>query len=68
MPPDNSETVAPGTDISFPQDGPNSGSDIYRTGHNSFNLAQIGTYQILFEVCVDEAGQLVLTLNALNSE
>ncbi len=27
------------------------------------NLAQIGTYQILFEVGVDEAGQLMLTLN-----
>lgn len=46
-----------------PQDGPNSGSDISRTGPNSFNLAQIGTYQILFEVSVDEAGQLMLTLN-----
>ena len=26
-------------------------------------MAQIGTYQILFEVSVDEAGQLLLTLN-----
>ena len=26
MPGDNSATVAPGTDVSFPQDGPNSGS------------------------------------------
>ena len=25
MPPDNAATVAPGTDVSFPQDGPNSG-------------------------------------------
>ena len=32
MPPDNAATVAPGTDVSFPQDGPNSGSDISRTG------------------------------------
>lgn len=63
MPPDNAATVAPGTDVSFPQDGPNSGSDISRTGPDSFNLAQIGTYQILFEVSVDEAGQLILTLN-----
>lgn len=63
MPPDNAATVAPGTDVSFPQDGPNSGSDIFRTGPDSFNLAQIGTYQILFEVSVDEAGQLILTLN-----
>ena len=63
MPPDNTATVAPGTDVSFPQDGPSSGTDISRTGPDSFNLAQIGTYQILFEVSVDEAGQLMLTLN-----
>lgn len=63
MPPDNAATVAPGTDVSFPQDGPNSGSDITRTGPSSFNLAQIGTYQVLFQVSVAEAGQLILTLN-----
>ena len=50
MPPDNSATVAPGTDVSFPQDGPNSGTDITRTGPSSFNLAQIGSYQVLFNV------------------
>ena len=63
MPPDNSATVAPGTDVSFPQDGPTSGSDITRTGPSSFNLAQIGSYQVLFNVGVTEAGQLILTLN-----
>lgn len=63
MPPDNAATVAPGTDVSFPQDGPNSGSDIARVGDDSFNLAQIGTYQVLFQVGVSEAGQLELTLN-----
>lgn len=63
MPPDNSATVAPGTDVSFPQDGPTSGSDIARIGDDSFNLAPIGTYQILFQVGVTEAGQLELTLN-----
>jgi hypothetical protein len=26
-------------------------------------LAQIGTYQILFEVSINESGQLILTLN-----
>ena len=41
MPPDNTATVAPGTDVSFPQDGPNSGADISRTGPDSFNLASI---------------------------
>lgn len=68
MPPDNAATVAPGTDVSFPQDGPNSGSDIARTGPSSFNLAQIGTYQVLFQVSVTEAGQLILTLNGEDLE
>jgi len=63
MPPDNAATVAPGTDVSFPQDGPTSGSTITRTGASSFNLAEIGTYQVLFQVSVTEAGQLILTLN-----
>ena len=63
MPPDNSATVAPGTDVSFPQDGPNSGAGILRSGPSSFTLAEIGTYQVLFQVSVTEAGQLILTLN-----
>uniref|UniRef100_UPI002F3ECBE5 hypothetical protein n=1 Tax=Aminipila sp. TaxID=2060095 RepID=UPI002F3ECBE5 len=63
MPPDNAATVAPGTDVSFPQDGPTSASTITRTGPSSFNLAEIGTYEVLFQVSVSEAGQLILTLN-----
>ncbi|WP_087974127.1 collagen-like triple helix repeat-containing protein [Oceanobacillus rekensis] len=63
MPPDNADTVAPGTDVDFPQDGPNSGTGIARTGPSSFNLTDIGFYQVLFQVSVTEAGQLILTLN-----
>ena len=63
MPPDNTATVAPGSDVSFPQDGLNSGSSIVRTGASSFNLSEIGTYQVSFNVPVTEAGQLELTLN-----
>lgn len=65
MPGDNAATVGPGTDVSFPQNGPISGTAITRNGASasSFNLAAIGTYQILFEVSVSEAGQLMLTLN-----
>lgn len=63
MPLDNAATVAPGTDVSFPKDGPNSDSNIARIGADSFNLTQIGTYQILFQVGISEAGQLELTLN-----
>jgi hypothetical protein len=63
MPPDNAVTVAPGTDVSFPEDGPNSATAITRTGPSSYNLANIGTYQVSFQVSVTEAGQLILTLN-----
>ncbi len=63
MPPDNAAAVAPGTDVSFPQNGPISSTDITRTGADSFNLSNIGTYQVFFNVPVDEAGQLILTLN-----
>ena len=63
MPGDNAATVAPGADVDFPQDGSNSGTTITRLSVNSFNLGEIGTYQILFQVSVTEAGQLELTLN-----
>ena len=63
MPPDNAATVAVGDDVSFPQDGPNSGTSISRLSDSSFNLSAIGTYEVLFQVSVDEAGQLELTLN-----
>lgn len=63
MPPDNAATVAPGEDVEFPEDGPSGGGEITRVGASSFNLAEIGAYQVLFEVSVTEPGQLVLTLN-----
>lgn len=47
MPPDNSATVAPGTDVSFSQDGPNSGVTITRTVASTFNLSDIGTYEMM---------------------
>ena len=68
MPPGNSATVAPGTDVSFPQDGPNGGSGIVRTDPSSFNLTLIGSYQILFQVSVTEVGQLLRTLNGADLE
>ena len=63
MPSDNADTVAAGEDVDFPQDGPSSGTTITRLGPSSFNLGDIGTYQVLFQVSVDEPGQLILTLN-----
>ena len=68
MPPNNAASVAPGTDVSFPQDGPNSGTGIARTSDSSFSLSEIGTYLVEFFVSVDEAGQLILTLNGADLE
>jgi hypothetical protein len=62
MPPDNAATVAPGTDVDFPQDGPTS-SVIGRTSASTFNLPVAGTYRVAFDVSATEAGQLILTLN-----
>lgn len=63
MPPDNAATVAPGTDVSFPENGPIANTNIGRLDDSSFLLAPIGTYLVLFSVSVTEAGQLILTLN-----
>lgn len=63
MPPDNAATVAPGADVDFPQDGPTSGTSITRLSVDEFELSIPGVYQVLFQVSVTEAGQLVLTLD-----
>jgi hypothetical protein len=63
MPPDNAATVAPGSAVDFPQDGPKNGA-IVRSGVSSFVLPDIGTYRVAFTVPVTEAGQLELTLNS----
>ena len=63
MPPDNAVAVAPGTDVSFPQNGAIANTNIGRLGPDSFYLGPIGVYQVLFQVGVTEAGQLLLTLN-----
>jgi hypothetical protein len=63
MPGDNSLTIAVGDDVEFPSDGPFLGPDILRVNASRFNLVSIGTYQILFQVSISEAGQLVVTLD-----
>ena len=63
MPGDNSATVAPGTAVSFPQNGPTNGI-ILRQSASTFLLKNIGTYEILFQVSVTEAGQLDIALNS----
>ena len=64
MPPDNAATVAVGGAVQFPQDGESSGNgSIVRAGLSTFVLADVGVYQVSFQVSVTEAGQLVLALN-----
>jgi hypothetical protein len=63
MPSDNAATIAPGTDVAFPQNGSTSGVAISRLSASSFSLAAIATYMVQFQVSIDEAGQLMLTLN-----
>ena len=65
MPPDNAATVAPGTNVEFPQIGPTSSTTISQLGASNFLLAAIGTYQVLFQVSVNEPGQLMLALNGV---
>ena len=78
MPPDNTDSIEPGSDVSFPRDGVNSNTDeafrdvgsggITRLTDSSFNLAEKGTYLVMFQVNIDESGQLVLTLNGRELE
>jgi hypothetical protein len=64
MPSDNAATVAPGTDISFPEIGPAQiSTHITSNGSSAITLADTGTYQVMFQVSVNEPGQLDLTLN-----
>lgn len=63
MPGDNAATVAAGAAVQFPQDGPTVGGGITRANATQFTLAAIGTYQVLFQVSVTEAGQLVVALD-----
>jgi len=63
MPPDNPDPIAPGEDVSLPNDGPASATSIIRTSDTSFTLTEAGVYQVSFNAVTDGASQLVLTLN-----
>jgi hypothetical protein len=58
-----SPTIAPGTAINFPIDGPIFGSDIIRIDDSQFNLVSIGIYQVFFQASITEPGQLSVALN-----
>ncbi len=62
MPSDNAATIAPGTAISFPQNGEAFG--IVRNNNSSFILPTAGYYLITWQVSITEPCQLVLSLNS----
>jgi hypothetical protein len=65
MPGDNAATIALGAAVLFPQDGPTLGGGVTRLSSGVFQLANVGTYLVLFQVSVGEAGQLQLSINGV---
>jgi hypothetical protein len=65
MPPDNAATVAVGAAIQFPQNGPTGGiAPPTRVSASSFNLPNIGIYEVTWQASITEPGQLQLLLDA----
>lgn len=62
MPGDNPATVAPGASVEFPQNGAANG--VSRTSASNFTLAEIGVYEVSWQVSITEAGQLELWLDS----
>jgi hypothetical protein len=60
---DNPAKILPGNAVRFPNTGPHVGTGITSFSPTQINLADIGTYLVQFQVCVTEAGQLVVALN-----
>jgi hypothetical protein len=63
MPSDNAATIAVGSAVLFPRTVPSSTIARLGVSPSQFTLPAIGTYQVTFQVSVDEAGQLVLGLD-----
>ena len=57
--------MAVGADVAFPRNGMIANTNIGRISDTEFLLSAIGTYFVTFNVPVNEAGQLVLTLNGV---
>ena len=53
----------PGAAVKFAQNGPSSLGSIVRFSLSEFGLLAVGTYQVMFQVSVNEPGQLALSLN-----
>ena len=57
-------TVAVGASFPFPRNGETSAaSSITRLGASTFQLAAAGVYSVAFYASIDEAAQLVLSVN-----
>jgi hypothetical protein len=66
MPGDNGATVAAGTAVSFPQDGPTVGAGPpTRFSATEFTLPATGTYRVEAQVSVTEPGQLQVALGGV---
>jgi hypothetical protein len=63
MPGDNAATVAPGSGIFFPQNGPVVGTDIVRFSGTGFTLVSTGYYEVQWQVSIDEPGQTAVAIN-----
>jgi hypothetical protein len=63
MPDDNATPITPGSDVAFPQNGIIANANIGRTSDTEFLLNTAGTYLIMWNATVAEAGQLTLTVN-----
>ena len=63
MPTDNATAIVPGADVAFPENGVIVNTNIGRVSDTDFLLSAAGTYLIMWNATLTEAGQLVLTLN-----
>ena len=66
MPGDNSATVAPGAPVQFPQLGPTNGAAVQLTA-TTFQVAATGTYEVIWQVSVNEPGQLQLAVGGFGA-
>ena len=67
MPSDNPTPIAPGNDVAFPQNGVIANTNIGRTSDTEFLLNATGTYLVMWNATLAEAGQLTLTVNGVES-
>jgi hypothetical protein len=65
MPGDNADTVAPGTAVDFPNNGPTTADVVTRASASTFTLVEAGTYEVNAQVSVSEAGQLQLAIGGV---